>query len=106
MVGGSSGLNLMIWNRPSKEEFDVWKQFGIEGGWDWHGLLPFMMKAENVSLGPPLPGSNSTKDSGFDSTVQGRTGPIRVGFNNFYSPLVATYVETFIDIGAISMITK
>ena len=98
MVGGSSGLNIMIWSRPSEAEFNVWSQFGVEGGWNWDGLLPYMMKAENVSLGPPLLGSNETGPSGADSS-QGHGGPIQVGYNNFVSPIVAPFVDSFVAVG-------
>lgn len=38
VLGGSSALNFMTWNRPSREDFDAWEQLG-NGGWGWDGLL-------------------------------------------------------------------
>lgn len=38
VLGGSSALNIMTWNRASKEDYDAWEELGNHG-WGWHGLL-------------------------------------------------------------------
>ena len=38
VLGGSSALNFMMWNRGSKEDYDAWENLGNEG-WDWENML-------------------------------------------------------------------
>lgn len=50
VLGGSSLLNYMAWDRGSKEEYDAWKAVSeAEGGWDWDSLLPFLTKVEDAA---------------------------------------------------------
>lgn len=38
VLGGSSALNFMTWNRGCKEDYDAWEQLG-NPGWGWDGIL-------------------------------------------------------------------
>ena len=38
VLGGSSALNFMTWNRGCKEDYDAWQKLGNEG-WGWDGIL-------------------------------------------------------------------
>jgi choline dehydrogenase-like flavoprotein len=38
VLGGSSALNLMTWNRGCREDYDAWKNLGNDG-WGWDDLL-------------------------------------------------------------------
>lgn len=38
VLGGTSALNFMTWNRPSRDDFDAWERLG-NIGWGWDGLL-------------------------------------------------------------------
>jgi hypothetical protein len=38
VVGGSSALNYMTWNRASKTDYDEWRELGNHG-WGWDDLL-------------------------------------------------------------------
>lgn len=38
VLGGSSALNFMTWNRGNLEDYDAWEELGNEG-WGWEGLL-------------------------------------------------------------------
>jgi choline dehydrogenase-like flavoprotein len=38
VLGGSSALNFMTWNRGCREDYDAWEALGNEG-WGWDGLL-------------------------------------------------------------------
>lgn len=46
VLGGSSALNLLIWNRASSREYDAWEELG-NTGWNWESMLPAMLRAEN-----------------------------------------------------------
>lgn len=43
VVGGSTKLNRMVFDRGSKSDYDSWAALGNEG-WDWDGLLPYFKK--------------------------------------------------------------
>lgn len=38
VLGGSSALNFMMWNRGNRADYDAWEALGAEG-WGWEGLL-------------------------------------------------------------------
>ena len=38
VLGGSSALNFMIWNRPAREDLDAWRDLG-NAGWGWDDVL-------------------------------------------------------------------
>lgn len=46
VLGGSSALNLLIWNRASSPEYDLWEKLGSKG-WNWESMFPAMLRAEN-----------------------------------------------------------
>ncbi len=38
VLGGSSALNFMTWNRGCAEDYDAWEELGAKG-WGWNALL-------------------------------------------------------------------
>lgn len=38
LLGGTSALNFMTWNRPNREDLDAWERLGNRG-WGWNDLL-------------------------------------------------------------------
>lgn len=51
MVGGSTGLNYLTWDRATKREYDAWSEFSDsddEGGvrWDYESLFPYFKRTE------------------------------------------------------------
>ncbi|OAL45394.1 alcohol oxidase [Pyrenochaeta sp. DS3sAY3a] len=46
VLGGTSALNLLVWNRATTKEFDAWEDLG-NPGWGWQNMYPAMLKAEN-----------------------------------------------------------
>lgn len=43
VVGGSTKLNRLVFNRGSKSDYDGWETLGNEG-WNWESLLPYFKK--------------------------------------------------------------
>lgn len=51
VLGGTSALNFMTWNRGCKEDYDAWEELGAEG-WGWEGLLcVFYQNEQNLCVG-------------------------------------------------------
>lgn len=63
MLGGSSSINAIVYNRGQKLDYDTWSQSGCPG-WSYEDVLPWLKKLENTDLG--------------EDTYRGRNGPIRV----------------------------
>ncbi|KAF5354445.1 hypothetical protein D9757_014950 [Collybiopsis confluens] len=91
MIGGSAGLNFMIWQRGSKQDYDAWRQLGIGNGWDWDGLLPYFLKTEAVHPGP---GS-----AGVSGKFHGQSGPLPIHYDNFDTPLEGPYAQALESLG-------
>jgi choline dehydrogenase-like flavoprotein len=54
VLGGTSAINLFIWDRGSKPEYDAWEEVG-NPGWNWNSMIQAMNKAENFTdPGPPI----------------------------------------------------
>src|SRR4029077_21188392 len=57
-LGGSSSINLMVYNRVTRTDVDGWSEGG-NVGWDYDSVLPYFVKAEhNSRLGAPFHGTD------------------------------------------------
>ena len=125
MLGGSSGVNGMAWNRASSPEYDAWAEFAQTTDWNWEGLLSSFKKSENVALSPQNPYPGITEEEAQQTAhdmprVDGFSGPISVyqirrqpcdsdltlclvlcqaSHNAFYFNVVPTVVKTLNAIG-------
>lgn len=45
-MGGSSSINLMMYMRGSREDFNSWSKLG-NPGWSYNDVLPYFKKSEN-----------------------------------------------------------
>lgn len=74
VLGGSSALNLMCWDRASAAEYDAWEQLG-NTGWNWDTMLPAMLKVENFTRNGTDYGENGVGDEGPIRSVINRVVP-------------------------------
>jgi choline dehydrogenase-like flavoprotein len=90
----------VLWQRPSREEFDVWgTELGNGPTWSFDALEPYYRKAENWT-GPPiktLPGGRADPALG---KVFGRNGPMQISYNNYYPGLIEESVAAANTLGA------
>ena len=49
MIGGSTDLNLLAWDRGSKTEYDAWAQFMDQDECNHDSLLSFFKESETLS---------------------------------------------------------
>ncbi|KAF1972084.1 choline dehydrogenase [Bimuria novae-zelandiae CBS 107.79] len=48
VVGGSSAVNGMVFDRGAKADYDAWEELG-NPGWGWDGLFPYFKKSVNFT---------------------------------------------------------
>jgi choline dehydrogenase len=84
VLGGSSGINGMIWVRGDPARWDAW---GAEGcpGWDWREIGACMRKVEDADLGDP--------------SLRGRGGPIRIEETHRGDPLSEAFITACQGVG-------
>lgn len=101
MIGGTTGLNFMIWCPASKPEYDAWDSF--QPGWNWDKLVPYMKKSFNVfpNQTNPIPGLSaaSASLSPYNTTYEGVGGPIQASFNEYYADPAQPYIKTVNSLG-------
>jgi len=63
LLGGSSAMNGIVYNRGQKIDYDTWAAQGCEG-WSYEDVLPYFKKIESTEIG--------------QDEYRGRTGPVKV----------------------------
>jgi choline dehydrogenase-like flavoprotein len=63
MLGGSSSINAIVYNRGQKLDYDTWSELGCKG-WSYREVLPYLKKIESTEIG--------------SDEYRGRSGPIKV----------------------------
>ncbi|KAJ7091623.1 hypothetical protein C8R44DRAFT_750524 [Mycena epipterygia] len=100
MMGGSSGLNLMAWNRASKPEYDVWFTFSSSSTWSWVGLTSYFAKSQSIKQGQTNPFLGVSPAGIASSFTHGSAnGPVNVSLNVLYRDVVPDYVKTWNALG-------
>jgi choline dehydrogenase-like flavoprotein len=70
VLGGTSALNLLVWNRATVNEYNAWEELG-NPGWNFKNMYPAMLKAENFQR------QDGVAQYGEDGVGYG--GPIQIG---------------------------
>ncbi|KAM5349790.1 hypothetical protein ACJ41O_006295 [Fusarium nematophilum] len=96
VLGGTSALNYMAWNRASKYDYDAWEALG-NPGWGWDDLLPFFKRSETFH--PPSQAVQEEYDVSHDADLFGRSGPIHVSYPTDYSPSHRLWHRTLNAVG-------
>jgi choline dehydrogenase-like flavoprotein len=87
VLGGSSALNLMTWDRTSVAELDAWEELGNKD-WNWKTLYSAMLKAEKFLPSPE-----------YGAEGVGFTGPIRTLINRIFPLHQSTWIPTLNNLG-------
>ncbi|KAI1103007.1 GMC oxidoreductase [Jackrogersella minutella] len=96
VLGGTSALNLMTWNRGNKEDYDAWEKLGNKG-WGWNGLQPFFRKSETFHL--PDAESQTSNRQYFNTQDFGTGGPVHVSYSKSYSRIQKICYDSLANLG-------
>jgi choline dehydrogenase-like flavoprotein len=102
VLGGSSAINDMAWQRGCRADYDAWSTVFGNQGWDFDSLLPYFERAENWTS--PIDGVQlipGTTPADFESlaSVQGIGGPVQTRYDTFLLPLDTLMGETSAALG-------
>lgn len=80
VLGGSSALNLMVWDRGSKPDYDAWGELG-NPGWNWHSMIEHMLRVENFTgIDTATYGSAGVAEGGPVDSVINRVRPTQLEY--------------------------
>ncbi|KAF8678635.1 GMC oxidoreductase [Rhizoctonia solani] len=97
VLGGSSAINVMVFDRASKVEYDAWAKLG-NPGWDWNGLLPNMKNAERFTGIDPFRANYTNADPTSIFPSQGRNGPVAGSYNNWYGDITVPFFKSMANL--------
>ncbi|KAJ7154770.1 alcohol oxidase [Mycena filopes] len=100
MLGGSTGINLLAWDRASKLEYDAWQLLMDGSDWNFDNLLPYFIKSETINLtnSHAFPGVSSNAYAAADKQFEfddGFRGPIHASYNSIYGDLAIPLASTW-----------
>jgi choline dehydrogenase-like flavoprotein len=83
MLGGSSGINYMVYVRGHPGDYDNWAKRGATG-WGFDDVLPYFRKIEDF---------NPSNEITVDGDAHAKGGPISVGVRSPVIPAARAFVE-------------
>ena len=85
VLGGSSSINGLVFNRGQPTDFDVWAQKGNQG-WSYADVLPYFMRYE-------------TKIGAQDDGYRGLSGEMEIHDLSWRHPLCDAFIQACLDRG-------
>ncbi|EPS44367.1 hypothetical protein H072_1636 [Dactylellina haptotyla CBS 200.50] len=89
VLGGSTALNFMVWDRAAKAEYDAWETLGNHG-WAWGTMIKYMLKVENYVKTSSVFGL---------TTGIGKGGPIQTTVDRIQPPQQLPFIPTMNKLG-------
>lgn len=84
MLGGSSGINGMVYHRGQPADYDRWEELGL-AGWGWKAMQPCFTGLENHVLP--------------QTEWRGRGGPIPIRVPNSQPPMLQAIIDAAGELG-------
>ncbi|XP_034238855.1 glucose dehydrogenase [FAD, quinone]-like [Thrips palmi] len=82
VMGGSSVLNYMIYNRGHYRDYDQWELMG-NPGWGYRDVLKYFLRLEDMTI----------PDLARDKVYHNVGGPVAVSYIPWHTPLAAAFLE-------------
>lgn len=90
LLGGSGAINVMVYIRGNRRDYDQWEQMGNDG-WGWNDVLKYYKKSEN-NVNPLIAHSNGGR-------FHAEGGYLNVESFNTDDPLVDQVIKAATDAG-------
>ncbi|XP_055919129.1 4-pyridoxate dehydrogenase-like [Eupeodes corollae] len=87
LLGGSSGINFMIYNRGNRKDFDRMAEAG-NFGWSYEEVLPYFKRSERANL-------EGLRDSPYHNT----SGLQSVEYVKYRTQMAEAFVKASVDLG-------
>lgn len=84
VIGGSSSINGMVYNRGNRADYDELERLGNKG-WGWNDILPIFKSFEDNEFGP--------------SATRGVGGPLHISVGRGPDPLCAELIQAGAGLG-------
>lgn len=87
VLGGTSGINTMVYTRGNKVDYERWeKVYGAEG-WGWDDVFPYFIKSEDF------------RATGGDKGYHGTGGPLTVSIPSYITGGSKAFLEATKELG-------
>ncbi|UZJ56137.1 hypothetical protein CBS101457_005457 [Exobasidium rhododendri] len=96
VLGGSSVLNFLVWDRAAKAEYDAWEELGSVG-WNWDNMYKYMKKAEHFTT--PSAANAKKLDITPVASDYGTSGPVQVSYPKYISQQVQRWIPALVSLG-------
>lgn len=95
-LGGSSGINFMVYTKPPASDIDDIERLG-NPGWSWKGLAPYFRRVEGFTD----PTDEYKQQTGVNTSDWkiGRDGPLQISFPAHFSDFELEIQKSFINAG-------
>jgi choline dehydrogenase len=85
VIGGSSSINGLVYNRGQRADFDTWAQLGNRG-WGFDDLLPYFKRSEQ-------------RIGDGDDAVRGRSGEMPITDLDWRNPVSEAFLDSAVGLG-------
>ncbi|KAK2000864.1 alcohol oxidase [Colletotrichum falcatum] len=96
VIGGSSTVNAMIFDRGMPSNYDAWAALG-NSGWDFEALLPYFKKSESFT--PASPENAATYMMTYDPACHGAEGPVQSSYLAWSHPNNTNFLDAIHGLG-------
>ncbi|KAF8873117.1 aryl-alcohol-oxidase from pleurotus Eryingii [Infundibulicybe gibba] len=94
LLGGSSSINFLTYNRGSDDEYDRWANLTADSSWSWKKIAPYYLKSERL-----VPSTDGHDTSGqVNASVHG-FGPVQISLPNFPTEIDNRVIDASKELG-------
>ncbi|TFY62644.1 hypothetical protein EVG20_g6631 [Dentipellis fragilis] len=90
ILGGSTAINFMGYNRASQSYWDRIASTTGDNGWSWNSLQTYFKKLEKLT--PPVDGHNTQGE--IDASAHGTSGPLGISLAGYTLPTDSRVIAT------------
>lgn len=90
LLGGSSGINAMVYSRGNSRDYDQWEKLG-NPTWGWKNALKYFKKSEDNLV-------SSIADS-YEGKYHGKRGLLKINHHRWIEPFTKVIIKAVEEIG-------